>query len=92
MFLVIRHRHTDRSQRNRLLTPLIVAIAALTLATTSSGNAWARQDPGDPAPSTATQTRAYPNCPLERIGDQLVRCDNLTGNGVPAPQHVPEQP
>ena len=45
MFLALRHRHTDRSQRKRLLPPLIVAIAALALATTSSGNAWARQDP-----------------------------------------------
>jgi hypothetical protein len=30
-------------------------------------------------------------CPLERIGSQLVRCDNLTGAGVPAPYWVPEQ-
>jgi hypothetical protein len=29
-------------------------------------------------------------CPLERIGDQFVRCDNLTGNGVPAPWYVPQ--
>lgn len=29
-------------------------------------------------------------CPLERIADQLVRCDNLTGAGVPAPSFVPE--
>jgi hypothetical protein len=30
-------------------------------------------------------------CPLERIGSQLVRCDNLTGPGVPAPYWIPEQ-
>jgi quercetin dioxygenase-like cupin family protein len=30
-------------------------------------------------------------CPLERIGDQLVRCDNLTGAGAVAPPWVPEQ-
>jgi hypothetical protein len=29
-------------------------------------------------------------CPLERIADQFVRCDNLTGNGVPAPWYVPQ--
>jgi hypothetical protein len=91
MFLAIRHRHTDGLQHNRLRANL-VAIAALALATASSGNAWARQDPGDPAPSTASQTRVYPHCPLERIGDQFVRCDNLTGAGVPAPWYVPEQP
>jgi hypothetical protein len=29
-------------------------------------------------------------CPLERIGTQLVRCDNLTGAGVRAPSWIPE--
>ena len=29
-------------------------------------------------------------CPLERVGTQFVRCDNLTGNGVPAPLFIPE--
>ena len=39
--------------------------------------------------------RAYPSSPgrclLERIGDQLVRCDNLTGAGAVAPPRIPEQ-
>jgi hypothetical protein len=30
-------------------------------------------------------------CPLQRIGTQLVRCDNLTGAGVRAPSWIPEQ-
>jgi hypothetical protein len=30
------------------------------------------------------------SCPLQRIGTQFVRCDNLTGAGVPAPQWIPE--
>jgi hypothetical protein len=29
-------------------------------------------------------------CPLRRIDRQLVRCDNLTGAGVPAPLFIPE--
>lgn len=33
----------------------------------------------------------YADCPLERIGTQLVRCDNLTGAGVDAPFWIPEQ-
>ncbi|MGO4592030.1 hypothetical protein [Paenarthrobacter sp. 2TAF44] len=33
----------------------------------------------------------YVNCLLERIGTQLVRCDNLTGAGVDAPYWIPEQ-
>lgn len=69
----------------------VVAIATLALAPISSGNAWARQDPGDPAPSTTRQAPGYPYCPLERIDRQLVRCDNLTGTGALAPLAVPEQ-
>ena len=30
------------------------------------------------------------NCPLRRLDRQFVRCDNLTGAGVPAPSYVPE--
>ena len=30
-------------------------------------------------------------CWLARVGTQFVRCDNLTGNAVPAPRWVPEQ-
>jgi hypothetical protein len=30
------------------------------------------------------------DCPLRRIDRQLVRCDNLTGAGVPAPSFIPE--
>ena len=48
-----------------------------------------------PAPASATSTdqpaNYYQNCPLARIGTQLVRCDNLTGAGVPAPFWIPEQ-
>jgi hypothetical protein len=32
------------------------------------------------------------SCPLQRIGTQLVRCDNLTGSGVRAPSWIPELP
>jgi hypothetical protein len=40
--------------------------------------------PPDPSPATVN------GCPLERIGTQLVRCDNLTGAGVRAPSWIPE--
>lgn len=73
----------------RRATTLTVATVALLLP--SSGNAWARPDPGDPAPSTASQVRTFPYCPLERLDRQLVRCDNLTGTGAAAPLAVPEQ-
>jgi hypothetical protein len=55
-----------------------------------------------PVPATASQDRgeAVTNrvsvrseaCPLERVGTQYVRCDNLTGAGVPAPSWVSQQP
>ncbi|MDP9887381.1 hypothetical protein [Pseudarthrobacter enclensis] len=48
-------------------------------------------------PATATAAsddealNTYVDCPLERIGTQLVRCDNLTGTGAEAPFWIPEQ-
>ncbi|MFJ4207802.1 hypothetical protein ACIPY2_04965 [Paenarthrobacter sp. NPDC089675] len=33
----------------------------------------------------------YVDCPQERIGTQLVRCDVLTGTGADAPFWIPEQ-
>ena len=44
-------------------------------------------EPGPSRPSVHPQE----NCPLERIGSQLVRCDNLTGAGAHAPWNVPVQ-
>jgi hypothetical protein len=48
------------------------------------------------SPATARSGQAadyftYSNCPLERIGTQLVRCDILTGTGADAPYWIPEQ-
>ena len=66
------------------------AFAALLLAALAApAAAPARQDPGGP-PVESTQ-QVFPQCPLQRIGQQLVRCDSLTGAGVPAPSWVPEQ-
>jgi hypothetical protein len=42
--------------------------------------------PPDPSQAIAFGT----DCPLRRIGTQFVRCDNLTGAGVPAPNWIPE--
>jgi hypothetical protein len=42
-------------------------------------------------PTDPPQTIAFTDgCPLQRIGTQLVRCDNLTGAGVRAPSWIPE--
>jgi hypothetical protein len=43
------------------------------------------------SPPDPPQGAAFVNgCPLQRIGTQLVRCDNLTGAGVRAPCWIPE--
>lgn len=46
----------------------------------------------DPGPRQDGSTSARTGCSLERIGTQLVRCDNRTGAGASAPLSVPEQP
>ena len=71
------------STRTRRWT--VGALAAVLLAVSTP--AFASQDPGTPGGPTAPSSS---NCPLTRIGTQFVRCDNLTGNGVPAPSWVPE--
>jgi len=76
--------------RTQLLARWSAAITAATLvAGLAVGTAAARPDPGDPIPDRYSSYNG--NCPLERIGTQLVRCDNLTGGGVPAPFSVPVQ-
>jgi hypothetical protein len=64
---------------------LTVAVIVVSVA----GPADARQDPGAPNPSAST-IQPTRDCPLTRVGTQFVRCDNLTGAGVPAPPWVPE--
>ncbi len=61
--------------------------------------ALAGPDPGDPVTRSPQQTvrgvgvgttpEAY--CPLRRVDRQLVRCDDLTGNGTAAPDSIPER-
>jgi hypothetical protein len=63
------------------------AATATLLAGLAATSAAARPDPGEPIRDWFP---SYANCSLERIDTQLVRCDNLTGTGVPAPASVPE--
>jgi len=46
---------------------------------------------GQSTSRTLDTLTTYADCPLERIGSQLVRCDNLTGAGAPAPAWIPEE-
>lgn len=66
----------------------IVALSSLLVLGTGASPAAARQDPGrvtKQANQPTTPRNEGANCPLQRVGTQFVRCDNLTGNGVPAP-------
>ena len=67
----------------------IIPIGVLLTIPVLAAPATARQDAGPPVGATTTATMPG-GCPLERVGTQFVRCDDLTGNGVPAPGFVPE--
>ncbi len=76
-------RPTARRSTAGVLVP--VAAALLTLA--AAGPVEARQDQG---PDLVVRGHVGA-CLLERVGTQFVRCDDLTGNGVPAPSSIPER-
>ena len=66
------------------------AAAILTmLAGSTAVPAAARPLDTDPVPTHRIAfTDSRLRCPLRRIDRQLVRCDNLTGAGVPAPLFI----
>jgi hypothetical protein len=68
----------------RTVTPIAAALVLISLTATPSS---ARQDAGPSLPHTTNDGR----CRLQRVDTQFVRCDDLTGNGVPAPGYVPER-
>jgi hypothetical protein len=69
----------------------VMALSAV-LAGIGTLPAAARTDDGRSRPGTPPVVILFSedNCPLRRIDRQLVRCDNLTGAGVPAPLFIPE--
>jgi hypothetical protein len=72
----------------RLLARCAAAAAATTIiAGLAAIPATARPDPGPPVPDRFSSDDS---CLLSRVGTQYVKCDNLTGAGVPAPAWVPE--
>jgi hypothetical protein len=69
----------------RIVVPTFT-LAGLLVVGASSLPASARQDLGPVVVQTVPDEG---HCSLARVGTQFVRCDNLTGNGVPAPGWVP---
>ena len=67
---------TDRQTRHSAAA-LVTAVLLLVL---NAMPAAAKQDPG-----TAELVVEQTFCAIQRVGTQYTACDNLTGNGVPAP-------
>ncbi len=74
------------------------ALTAGLLLTTVVGaqTATAKVDPGLPLPplpgiTSASAAKPAPECPLRRVGTQLVRSDDLTGGFAVAGRHIPER-
>jgi hypothetical protein len=71
-----------------------IAAAAATLTILAGSTAIpAAARPLDPQPARTHRITFQDSplrCPLRRIDRQLIRCDNLTGAGVPAPLSIPE--
>lgn len=75
---------TTQTRRQAAVTAGGVALALLV----APGTAAARPDAG---PTVQSPPSVAPtSCPLRRVGDQLVRCDDLTGAGTAAARWVRE--
>ena len=70
---------------SRVITGSAAALFLGIVLTTTVSPAGATLDPGPALERESTSDY----CPLARVGTQFVRCDDLTGNGVPAPSFIP---
>ena len=84
---MFQQQNPQRQQLTRGIVLVTTAVLTALALGTGAGPAAARQDVG---PTVARVGHAG-GCVLERVGTQYVRCDNNTGNGVPAPAWVPER-
>ena len=81
-------QHNNHFPRRRGATQLIaLACCVGALVAVNGGPAAARQDAGTPR----AYVTAPGGCSLQRTGTMFVRCDNNTGNGVPAPAWIPQR-
>ena len=83
-------QNTSRPQFHRTLRGIVTTITATGLVVGLAAlPASARLDPGPINPPSQANGAHF--CTPERLGTQYVACDNLTGNGVPAPAWVHER-
>ena len=71
---------------NRIRVTGVIAGAALLLSLSTTPAAFARPEPQPPSVPSLNY-----GCALVRVGTQFVRCDDLTGAGIPAPRWIREQ-
>lgn len=74
-------------QLPRVISTSAAALFLGAALTTAAAPATAALDPGPPV----ERERTSGSCSLERVGTQFVRCDDLTGNGTPAPSFIPSR-
>ena len=84
---MFQQQNAQRQQFTRSLALGATAVLIALALGTGAGPAAARQDAGP----TVTHVGHAGQCLLERVGTQYVRCDDNTGNGVPAPAWVRER-
>jgi hypothetical protein len=77
----------NTTKTHRIVPALAVA---LVLSALSALPAAARQEPGPDDRGRNRWGQTSQQCKLMRVGQQLVYCDNLTGNGVSAPLWIEE--
>lgn len=79
--------HTSRRSTWAAATALALLASAATLP--ASARQVAEEVPWVAGASSVSLDDGSGNCPLRRLGTQLVRCDHLTGAGVAAPTWIP---
>ncbi len=83
---MFQHKQQRRQFAQRTSLTVVFVLTGFALGT-GQGPAAARQDAGP----TAARVDHANVCLLERVGTQYVRCDDNTGNDVPAPTWVAER-
>ncbi|UNX55024.1 hypothetical protein MF406_01685 [Georgenia sp. TF02-10] len=76
------------NQHTRRPAHTVLAAVAAVASTVSLAAGAAAVDPDAHLLDDSTAGSSL-GCPLTRHEDQLLRCDDLTGDGVPAPHFVP---
>jgi hypothetical protein len=75
--------------QHAILRPTIALALAITATTGMCASASARPDEGPHVTGVYVPTKEINN-PVERIGSQILRGDNLTGAGAAAPLWLPQ--